>query len=229
MRLLIVEDDKVTSRLISEALKAEGFAVDACEDGRQGLDLALVNKGNFCAIVLDILLPSVDGLSICKKIREEDDLTPILLLSTRDQVEHIVEGLDIGADDYLTKPFEVSELLARVKALCRRKINGPNDLNQIIRVRDIELNVDTHELKVQGEPVAMSNLEFRLLRLLMENKGKVVLRSEIIEKVWDRRGDDLMSNTIDVHINQLRRKVKDDKKDPIITTVRGSGYRFEEE
>jgi DNA-binding response OmpR family regulator len=223
MRILLVEDNEVLSGFIKHALKEEGFVVDHTIDGKEGLNLARVNQDNYDVIILDILLPTVDGIQVCKTLREEGANVPILMLSARSKTENKVEGLNAGADDYLAKPFEISELIARTKALLRRK---SSILEDKIAIRDLTIDLESHEVYKGSEEVTLTNIEFRLLSLLMKNKGKVITRAEVIEKVWDMYGGDHFSNTVDVHIRQLRKKLKEDPENNYIQTVRGVGYKF---
>ncbi|MCA9385525.1 response regulator transcription factor [Candidatus Dojkabacteria bacterium] len=223
MRILLIEDDTVTSSFIKYTLREQGYVVDHATDGKEGLQLARINQGNYSSIILDVMLPTIDGLKICKTLREENDTTPIMMLSSRDETENKIEGLNAGGDDYLTKPFEISELIARIKALQRR---NNNQTEQILSIRHVSLDRSSHEVKVHDELIQLTRIEFRLLHLLMQNRGKVITRSEMLDKVWDMHGGEIFSNTINVHMKELRRKIQDDSKDPLIITVRGSGYKF---
>jgi len=223
MRFLLIEDDRVMSSFIHHALKQHGHAVDHAEDRKEGLNLANINQGSYDLIILDILLPTIDGLKICQTLREKNDNTPILILSGRDSTENKIEGLNAGADDYLTKPFEMDELYARIKAIHRRN-TGSDD--GTLSIRNLVLDPVAYEVKTDGKLVDLTNLEFRLLKLLMENKGKVVKRTDIIEKVWDMYGGELFSNSINVHVKNLRKKIETNKNNPLIQTIRGIGYKF---
>ncbi|MDQ6985929.1 MAG: response regulator transcription factor [Candidatus Dojkabacteria bacterium] len=223
MRILLIEDDKVIASFIKHAISQYGHVIDHKNDGKEGFQLAQINKSNYDLIILDVLLPSMDGLKICRLLREEGDTTPILMLSGRDSTENKVEGLDSGADDYLTKPFEMDELYARIKALHRR---ATGEKNEMIEVQNIVLDPNAYEVKVDGNPVELTNLEFRLLMLLMHNKDKVVTRSDIIEKVWDMYGGELFSNSTNVHMKNLRKKIESGSVENLIKTIRGVGYKF---
>lgn len=224
MKALIVEDDKVTATFLKRSLEEKGFSVDQVNNGSEALELARINQELYDIILLDVLLPGADGVSICKTLREEGNKTPILMLSGRDHTEQKIEGLNAGADDYLTKPFEVSELLARINAIQRRSFGVGSD--QVMKVRNIELDSKAYEVKVDGKVINLSPIEYRLLHLFMENKGAVITRSTIIEKVWDAQHADLFSNSVNVHIRNLRKKIGDDNDDPVIFTVRGAGYKM---
>lgn len=223
MRVLVIEDDKITATIIQHALKEKGYTVDKAETGEQGIKLAKFHKGSYSSIVLDIMLPDVSGLDVCKEIRDNDDSTPILILSAKSEIEDKIKGLNTGADDYLTKPFDIKEFFARINALERRNRVLEGD---IIKVRDLELNTTAHELKVDGDLVLLSHLQYRLLKYLVENRGKVVTRTEIKDNVWNMEGQQMFSNSLTVHIKELRKKIKDRKSNPMIITVRGSGYKF---
>lgn len=227
MRILLVEDDKITATFVRRFMKEKGYIVDYAEDGQSGLDLARENKDSYSVIILDVMLPLVDGLKICKTIRKEGDKTPILILSGRDETENKVEGLNAGGDDYLTKPFDMDELIARIRALERR---GSGEIKEnSMKLRHVELDPLSYEVKVSGKIVEFTRLEFRLLHLLMSKIGEVVTRSEILEKVWEMHGGSLISNSISVHIKQLRKKIKEEKDNPMIVTVRGAGYKMVKE
>jgi len=223
MRILLIEDDKITASVINNSLKEKGYTLDIASDGAVGLEFALKNKSNYSCIILDIGLPDMSGFDICKKIRSEGDETPILILSARDEIDSKVEGLNIGADDYLTKPFDITEFFARINALLRRKINLRS---KVIKVRSLKLDPVAHEVKIEGEQIYLSHIEFRLLEYLLKNKGKLVTRSELIDKVWNMQGRKMFSNSLTVHIKELRKKIKDSKSDPMLQTIRGSGYKF---
>lgn len=227
MRVLLIEDDKMLSAFIKRYFTQQNMVVDLADNGREGMNLAFINKGEYDVIVLDILLPEIDGLKICSRLRELGDLTPILILSGRDQVDQKVEGLNVGADDYLTKPFEIEELYARVRALHRRKVGK---IKKIIQLKGITLDADAHEVRIKKKVVPLTHIEFRLLKLLMENSGKVISRSDIVSKVWNMlSGDEIFSNSINVHIKNLRKKIGDNGREQKIQTVRGTGYKFVED
>jgi two-component system OmpR family response regulator len=225
MKALIVEDDRVTATFLKRSLEEEGFSIDLVSDGNEALELARINEDIYDIIILDILLPGTDGVQICSNLRQEGNKTPILMLSGRDHTEQKIEGLNAGADDYLTKPFEVTELLARIKAIQRRAYGI--DTGNIIKIRNIELDQAAHEVRVEGKAINLSPIEYRILNILMENKGNVLTRSVIIEKVWDTHYADLFSNSVNVHIRNIRKKLGDNDNDnPMVITVRGAGYKF---
>ncbi len=221
MRILLVEDEKKMSSFIDRGLREEGFAVDAAFDGETGWDYA--NTNDYDLIILDLMLPKMNGIAVCGKIREKGLRVPVLMLTARDAVEDKVKGLDAGADDYLTKPFAFDELLARIRALMRR----PQTLEQevVLAVGGVKLDLLARRVWVADREVSLSQKEFALLEFLMRKKGEVVSRAQIAEHVWDLHFDP-MSNTIDVFINFLRKKIDTGREKSLIETVRGSGYRF---
>lgn len=221
MRVLLVEDEKKMASFIERGLKEEGYAVDVAFDGEQGWDYVAANE--YDAVVLDLMLPKISGLDLCSKIRQGGNQTPILMLTARDSVEDKIKGLDQGADDYLTKPFAFDELLARLRALLRR----PKDLQEKSQLKAANLTMDllTHRVMIGKEEVPLSQKEFALLEFLLRHKGEVVSRTQIAEHVWDLHFDP-MSNTIDVYINFLRKKIDNNRASSFIETVRGAGYRF---
>lgn len=223
MRVLLVEDEKKMASFIQRGLKEEGYAVDVAADGEIGWELASVNE--YDIMVLDLMLPKISGLDLCAKIRESGKTTPILILTARDSVQDKIKGLDRGADDYLTKPFEFDELLARLRALLRR----PVQLQEQTRLQSGDLFIDLlgHRAFIGSQEISLSQKEFSLLEFLLRRKGEVVSRTQIAEHVWDLHFDP-MSNTIDVYINFLRKKIDTGRKGKKsrIETVRGAGYRL---
>jgi DNA-binding response OmpR family regulator len=220
MKILLVEDEKKVANFVRSGLKSEGFTVDLAGDGEEGLFLA--RDGDFDLIVLDILLPKLDGITLCKKLRAEGKTVPIIMLTAKDSVEDRVRGLEAGADDYLTKPFSFAELLARARALTRRhKAAGEEKL----AVGDLTLDPETFEVERGGKNISLSATEFRLLKYLMENSSHVVTKTLILENVW---GYDFSpeSNVVDVYIKYLRDKIDKGFKISFIRTVRGIGYRL---
>ncbi|MBD3362973.1 response regulator [Candidatus Dojkabacteria bacterium] len=226
MKILLMEDDKFIATFIMRNLKDKGYAIDWTADGKEGLELARVNKGSYTVIVVDIILPEVNGLKIIEILRKEEDKTPILILSSRDKTEQKVEGLNIGGDDYLTKPFKISELLARIRALSRR---NEVETEEVISIEGLTINPNAHEVRKEGNLVELTNLEFRLLYVLMKNKGQAVSRAGILDQVWDRRGEKMLSNSISVHIKNLRKKVFTGKQKDLLKTIRGIGYSIKPE
>ena len=224
MRILVVEDEHKIANSIKKGLELENYAVDVAYDGRSGYDFA--SSEEYDVIVLDLMLPKMTGIEICKKLRNSKIHTPILILTAKSQVRDKIEGLDSGADDYLTKPFSFEELLARIRALTRR----PYDLLGVKLVVG-DLNLDLKEFVViRGTTkVDLSQKEFALLEYLMRKAGRIVTKSEAISHVWDYNAD-ILPNTIEVYIRNLRNKIDIPFKNsvPLIKTVRGFGYKLEE-
>lgn len=221
MRILIVEDEKKMASFIQRGLKEEGYAVDIADDGEKGWEYASINE--YDVIILDWMLPKMNGLAMCSKLRQSGNRTPVLILTAKDAVEDKVKGLDQGADDYLTKPFAFDELLARIRALLRR----PKDLRdeRVLKAGNVSIDMIGRKAFVGKEEISLSQKEFALLEFLLQHKGEVVTRVQITEHVWDLHFDP-MSNTIDVYINFLRKKVDGDRRKSRIETVRGVGYRL---
>jgi len=222
MRVLVVEDEKKTASFVRKALQAEGFAADVCGNGDDALAAARTTP--FDVIVLDIMLPGRDGLSVLRQLREHRNATPILLLSARGGVNERVEGLDAGADDYLPKPFELAELVARVRALTRR--SGENK-SPVLRVADLTLNTVTHRAQRAGTDIELTAREYRLLEFLMCSAGRLCGRMMILEKVWDYDFDP-GTNLVDVYIKRLRQKIDANFEPKLLHTVRGAGYVLKE-
>jgi DNA-binding response OmpR family regulator len=218
MRVLVVEDEKKTASFVRKALQAENFAVDVCHSGDEALDAA--NATPFDAIVLDIMLPGRDGLSVLRQLRDAKNTTPVLLLSARGEVNERVEGLNAGADDYLPKPFELAELIARVRALTRRA--GENKSN-ILRVGDLMLDTVSHRAQRGDKVIELTAREYRLLEYLMRSAGRLCGRMMILEKVWDYDFDP-GTNLVDVYVRRLREKIDADFESKLFHTVRGAGY-----
>lgn len=223
MKMLLVEDEKKMASFIERGLKEEGYVVDVAYDGEKGWDYASTNE--YDIIILDLMLPKIGGLEICGKIRQAGNQTPVIILTALDSVEDKIKGLDQGADDYLTKPFAFDELLARIRALMRR----PKDVQPETQLKTGSLVMDLLSRRVHlgEEEITLSQKEFALLEFLIRNKGKTVSRTQIAEHVWDLHFDP-MSNTIDVYINFLRKKLDPVKMNSRIETIRGSGYRLVE-
>lgn len=222
MRVLVVEDEKKTASFIRKALQAEGFAVDVCHNGNEGVAAARVTP--FDAIVLDIMLPGRDGLSVLKQLREQKNGTPVLLLSARGEVNERVEGLNLGADDYLPKPFVLAELIARVRALGRR---GGESKPTVLQVADLTLDTITHQAQRRGVSIELTSREYRLLEFLMRSAGRICGRMAILEKVWDYSFDP-GTNMVDVNIMRLREKIDAEFDPKLLHTVRGIGYMIKE-
>jgi DNA-binding response OmpR family regulator len=222
MRVLVVEDEKKTAAFIRKALQAEGFAADVCHTGEEGWAAARLTP--FDAIVLDIMLPGRDGLSLLRQLRENHIATPVLLLSARGDVSERVQGLNAGADDYLPKPFVIAELMARVRALGRR---GNESKPAVLRVADLSLDTVTHRAERRGQPIELTAREYRLLEFLMRSVGRICGRMAILEKVWDYDFDP-GSNLVDVNVKRLREKIDADFEPKLLHTVRGLGYLIKE-
>jgi two-component system copper resistance phosphate regulon response regulator CusR len=222
-RILVVEDETKIANFLKRGLMEEGYDVDLAEDGTRGLDAALTIS--YDLIVLDIGLPEMDGLDVCRQIRAKGRLTPIIFLTARDAVHDKVSGLDLGADDYLTKPFAFEEFLARVRSLLRK---AQQKADTRLRFSDLVLDTKSRKVERAGRSIDLSTKEFALLQYLLENQGTVLSRLDISEKVWDIHFD-TSTNVIDVHINRLRKKVDHDWPVKLIQTVRGAGYTLGEE
>ena len=223
MRILIVEDDRKLARQLKKGLDEQGHSVDLMFEGPDGLDAA--QYGDFDVLVLDVMLPGMDGFSIVKRLRAAGRTSPILLLTARDAAEDVVTGLDAGADDYLTKPFSFKILLARIRALARRKIVEPRTQ---LQVADLVLDPAAREVKRGGTPVLLTRTEFVLLDLLIRNVGRVITRARMIEAAWGHDRE-VESNTLDVFIRQLRAKIDLPGTQKLIHTIRGIGYALREE
>ena len=222
MRILVVEDEKKTASFIRKALQAEGFAVDVCGNGDDALAAAAATP--FDALVLDIMLPGRDGLSVLSQLRERKNATPVLLLSARGEVNERVAGLNAGADDYLPKPFVIAELVARVRALVRR---GGDNKSIVLRLADLALDTISHEIKRGNAKIELTVREYRLLEFLLRNTGRICGRMSIIEKVWDYDFDP-GTNLVDVYVKRLREKIDDGFEPKLLHTVRGIGYVLKE-
>lgn len=222
MRVLVVEDEKKTASFVRKALQAEGFAVDVCLNGDDALAAARATP--FDGIVLDIMLPGRDGLSVLRQLRERKNVTPVLLLSARGEVNERVEGLNAGADDYLPKPFELVELVARVRALTRR---GGETKSTALRVADLTLDTLTRQAQRGEKKIELTAREYRLLEFLMRSAGRLCGRMMILEKVWDYDFDP-GTNLVDVYVRRLREKIDADFEPKLLHTVRGAGYMLKE-
>ncbi len=222
MRVLVVEDEKKTASFIRKALQAESFAVDMTHDGAEGLLLAA--NTSFDAIVLDIMLPGPDGLSVLRQLRAQGNQTPVLLLSARGQVDERVAGLNAGADDYLPKPFVLAELIARVRSLGRR---GGEPKSIVLRVANLTLDTITRQAERGGTIFDLTTREYRLLEFLMRSAGKICGRMAILEKVWDYDFDP-GTNLVDVYVKRLREKLDEGFEPKLLHTVRGVGYVMKE-
>jgi DNA-binding response OmpR family regulator len=223
MRLLIAEDEKDLNKILTERLKEEHYSVDSCYDGQEALDY--LASAEYDAVILDIMMPVTDGLSVLKAMRRKDDSTPVLLLTAKDGIEDRVQGLDAGANDYLVKPFAVEELLARIRVLLRKPAETPKTCYQ---VADLEVHMDTRKVLRGGQEVKLSGKEFALLRYMIQNAGIVLSRDRLEEHLWnfDYAGG---SNVIDVYIRYLRKKIDEGHEPKLIHTVRGAGYVLKDE
>ncbi|MEI6208094.1 MAG: heavy metal response regulator transcription factor [Desulfuromonadales bacterium] len=222
MHLLIIEDESKTSAFIKRGLTECGFVADIAGDGEEGLNLALT--GEYDLILLDVMLPKRDGWSVIAEIRRRGKETPVIMLTALDATPERVRGLELGADDYLVKPFAFSELLARINTILRR---GPTLKQDILRVSDLEIDLPGHRALRGGKRLDLTPKEFALLSLLMQRTGEVMSRVRIAERIWDIRFE-TESNVVDVHMRRLRAKVDDPYEVKLIHTVRGSGYVLEE-
>jgi two-component system, OmpR family, response regulator MprA len=224
VKILVVDDERAVRESLRRALELEGYEIELAEDGAQALE-RLRSEPEPDAMVLDVLMPGVDGLEVSRTLRREGNKVPILMLTARTQVDDRVEGLDAGADDYLTKPFALEELLARVRALLRRTSDGSG---QPLRFADLELDPGTREVRRGDDMIELTRTEFSLLELFMLNPRQVLTRSLIFERVW---GYDFgfASNSLDVYIGYLRRKTEASGRPRLIHTVRGVGYALREQ
>ena len=218
MRILVIEDEKKVANFIKKGLEEEHYAVDCAYDGESGLYMTEVNE--YDLIVLDLMIPKIDGLEVLKRVRGNRNNVPILVLTAKDTVEDIVRGLDAGCDDYLTKPFEFLEFLARIRALLRRE---KIDKEPILKIADLTLSLVTHKVMRRGKEIELTSKEYSLLEYFMRNPDKVLTRTMISEHVWDYHFDS-MTNVVDVYVNYLRRKIDKGFEPKLIHTIRGVGY-----
>jgi two-component system response regulator MprA len=223
VKILVVDDERAVRESLRRALELEGYEVELAGDGEEAL-YRLGSNGDPDAMILDVLMPGIDGLEVCRRLRREGNHIPVLMLTARDEVENRVAGLDAGADDYVTKPFALEELLARIRALLRRTPSGSGEL---LRFADLELDPGTREVRRAGEPIELTRTEFSLLELFMLNPRQVLTRSIIFERVW---GYDFgySSNSLDVYIGYLRRKTEAGERPRLVQTVPGVGYALRE-
>jgi len=222
MRILIVEDEKKVAGFIKKGLEEETYAVDVAVDGEEGFGLAEANE--YDLIILDLMLPKMDGFEVLTRLREKKVNSPILLLTAKDSVEDKVTGLNKGADDYLTKPFAFSELLARVRSLLRR---GQSETKTVLNLADLSLDLVSHKVNSNSEEIELTGKEYSLLEYFMRNQGKVLTRTMIAEHVWDYNFD-TFTNVIDVYINHLRKKIDKNHSQKLLHTLRGVGYVLKE-
>jgi two-component system copper resistance phosphate regulon response regulator CusR len=224
MKILLVEDELKVVKFIKKGLEEQGYEIEVAYDGLMGERLAL--KGNYELIILDIILPHINGYELCKKIREQNLQVPVLMLTALGTMDDKISGFDAGADDYLVKPFEFAELIARIKALTKRS-TGIIQTANIIKIADLELDLDKKSARRGDKNIELTAKEFTLLEFLMRNKGKVISRPEIAEKVWDITFD-TGTNVVDVYINILRKKIDKDFENKLIHTRIGLGYSINE-
>jgi two-component system, OmpR family, response regulator MprA len=225
VKILVVDDERAVRESLRRALELEGYDIELAADGLEALQVLEANgEPQPDAVILDVLMPAVDGLEVCRRLRRSGNRVPVLMLTARDEIENRVAGLDAGADDYVTKPFALEELVARVRALLRRTSAGDDEL---LRFGDLELDPGTREVRRGGDPIELTRTEFALLELFMTNPRQVLTRSIIFERVW---GYDFgfASNSLDVYIGYLRRKTEAGGKPRLIQTVRGVGYALRE-
>lgn len=223
-KILVVEDEKSLSEPLAYLLRREGYEVSVVDNGLSAVEA--VDQSPPDLMLLDLMLPGLAGTEVCREVRNRSSL-PIIMLTAKDSEVDIVVGLELGADDYVTKPYSSRELLARIKAVLRRRSSDPDPADGVLEYHGIVLDSDRHQLHVRGEPVSLPLKEFELLELLMVNTGRVLTRGQIIDRVWgsDYFGD---TKTLDVHIKRLRSKIEVHPSEPtVIVTVRGLGYRFE--
>ena len=218
MRVLVVEDELKINRTVCQALREEAYAVDSAKDGEEGEELATINQ--YDLIILDLLLPKKPGVAVCRSLRDQGVVTPILMLTAKDTLEDRVQGLDSGADDYLVKPFYMDELLARARALLRRETTTKSTR---LQVADLQVDTSSHRVTRAGGTIELTSKEYAMLEYFMRNQDQVLTRTMISEHVWDEQFDSL-SNIIDVYIRRLRRKIDENYTPRLLHTIRGSGY-----
>ena len=220
MKILIIEDDKEISEALKEGLEDESYAVDTCLDGEEGYRTAAADE--YDLIILDVMLPSMNGFEVCKKLRAEKNTTPILMLTARGQSQDVVRGLDFGADDYLPKPFNFDVLLAHMRAILRRP---SQKLEEVLRVGDLVLNPSSKQVSRAGNEIKLTTKEYAVLEYLMRNEGKVLSKEKIISNVWDFDAD-VLPNNVELFIMFLRKKIDKPYKRKLIQTVPGFGYKI---
>jgi len=229
VKILVVDDERAVRESLRRALELEGYEIELAGDGDEALSIFRDDDSEPDAVILDVLMPGVDGLEVCRRLRARGNHVPVLMLTARDEVENRVAGLDAGADDYVTKPFALEELLARVRALLRRTTNGDGtDSSEVLSFGDLQLDLGTREVRRGSRQIELTRTEFALLELFLRNPRQVLTRSIIFERVW---GYDFgfASNSLDVYIGYLRRKTEAGGEPRLIHTVRGVGYALREQ
>ncbi|MDD4382972.1 MAG: response regulator transcription factor [Candidatus Shapirobacteria bacterium] len=222
MKILIVEDEHLIANALKKGLEQEHYTADLAFDGEKGFDLA--SSGDYDLILLDLMLPKMNGFEVCNQLRQQQIHTPILMLTAKGQVEDKIKGLNNGADDYLTKPFAFEELLARIRALTRRP---QKSASEIITIGDLSLNLSTYEVIRQGKQINLSSKEYSLLECLMRHANKILNKDQLIQHVWSYESD-ILPNTVEVYIRNLRQKIDQPFKTKLIKTIRGFGYKISE-
>ncbi len=218
MKLLIIEDEKQVADNLKEGLEQHRFSVDIAYNGEDGY--YLTQEFDYDVIILDLMLPDIDGEDMCRKLRDDKNKSFIIMLTAKKQLDNIIHGLDCGADDYLTKPFEFSELMARIRALLRRSSEHKSN---ILSVSDISLDTKKEEVKIDGRKVRLTKKEYMILEYLLRNKGQLISRNQLLEHAWDRNVD-IFTNVVDTHIKNLRKKLG--RSGNVLKTIYGSGYRI---
>lgn len=225
MEILILEDDFAIAMGLEYSLKNEGYAVTVCNTVAQAKEA--IEKNKFSLYILDLTLPDGNGYDVCKLIKSQGDL-PVIFLTAFDDEVNVVMGLELGADDYISKPFRIKELLARIKSVLRRYTNDSNDGK--IQIKSIKINTNEARVFKNGKEIVLTAMEYRLLLILINNRGKILSRNQLLEEIWDVSGDFVNDNTLTVYIKRLRDKIEDEPDNPqIVKTVRGMGYRIENE
>lgn len=224
MNILVVEDEPNVVAFVRKGLQEQSFEVDVAYDGTTGKSLAL--QKDYALIILDVILPNSNGIDVCREIRKMNQAVPILMLTALGTTDDVVNGLDAGADDYLTKPFKFKELLARIRALTRRNHSALH--SSLLIIADLQVNLDTKEVKRGGKDILLTAKEFSLLEYFIRNKGKVLSRLDLLENVWELNFD-ISSNVVEVYVNYLRNKIDKDFDHKLIRTVIGMGYVMKEQ
>lgn len=226
LQILLVEDDQRVSELIKRSLEEQGFAITLAYDGEMGKKLALNN--NYDLLITDIILPKINGLDLCKEIRKTNPDLPIIMLTALGTTDDKVEGFDAGADDYLVKPFEMRELLVRIRSLLKRNNSNANNSGFVLKIADLEMNLNSRIVKRNNIEINLTPKEFKLLEYMMQNRGRVLPRTEIAENVWETHFD-TGTNFIDVYMNYLRKKIDKDFSTKLLHTKSGMGFILKEE